>query len=907
VVVGESRTVLAVLGRRDRRLSEALSLHIPNGAVPGPGGLLGLELEFSLRSLRGDRVHFGSLLHRLALDGALLDPGDPNAYRCSWGGVVTSDGAEAEIATPPVLTRPGFTGQLHAWARTGEAELRRAVPGGIELYGYSAHVSAAMPAKLNDRVCRLYAQTFAADLMLLMDRIDSPGLLVRPRPGRTELCGEFIDDEPLAAAAAFVAGSIRACAAAVRRPSARAPLPPRLDVRLARAVHRYGWYVDRAAFGFDLHAVSRRALLPRTSGGTICAQSHLELAWAAARQALGQDAAVEDLQAAEAMVSGSRPLPAEQGQSSCAPGSERSGDVWFPRTATLVPTAPRLCSHVRPGFTIRPVAATWDFTVFEACGSTRRAYACIPRDSLPGFVGALEEGALDDAIVAYLAHSSHGRMLSAHQQTTRAGLYDMMGAPAELLAPERDPQTGRRESSERGAKHTLVRPGKRHRNGREAVPREPSRICPRAAAIGVATAVALAGAGVAAAVLIGGHNGQNGSAHMSFEPPALSFPTVSVNARSTRSVTLTNNGSSPATITRIRISGPARHDFSLAASLLGAAKRVGQAVPPATQEQACNGRVLHAQTCTITVVFTPSAPGSRTADLRIYFAAPLRPRDIALSGTGSIGPPPHVSVTDVSPASGPAAGGTPVTITGTGFTGATGVSFGGTAGTGVTVADSGTRITVTSPAGSGTVDVTVSTAAGGTSATSRADRFTYTAAPTVTGVSPPSGPAAGGTPVTITGTGFTAATGVSFGGTAGTGVTVADSGTRITVTSPAGSGTVDVTVTTAAGGTSATSRADRFTYTAAPTVTGVSPACGSAAGKDRVIVTGTGFTGATGVSFGGTAGTGVTVADSGTQITVTSPPGSGTVDVTVTTAAGDTSATSPADQFTYNGCSIVPR
>lgn len=99
--------------------------------------------------------------------------------------------------------------------------------------------------------------------MLLMDRIDSPGLLVRPRPGRTELCGEFLEDEPLAAVAAFVAGSTRACAAAVRRPGGRTALPPRLDVRLARAVHRYGWYVDRRAFGTDLHAAGRRGLTMR--------------------------------------------------------------------------------------------------------------------------------------------------------------------------------------------------------------------------------------------------------------------------------------------------------------------------------------------------------------------------------------------------------------------------------------------------------------------------------------------------------------------------------------------------------------------------------------------------------------------------------------------------------------------
>src|SRR5215469_6505970 len=339
-MAGEGRAVLQVPRRRDRRLSEELRQRVRGDVPPCPGGLLGLELEFRVQSGRGRLIHFGSLIHCLALDGAALDPGDPNAYRCSWGGVITSDGAEAEIATPPVRTRPGFTARLQGWARTGEAELRRAVPRGIGLDGYSAHFSAAMPARLNGRVCRLFAETFAADLMMLMDRIDSPGLLVRPRPGRTELCGEFIEHAPLAAAAAFVAGSTRACAAAIRRQPGRATLPPRLDVRLAPAVHRYGWYVDRAAFGTDLHAAGRRALLPRAAGGTISAQSHLELAWAAARQALAEDAAASDLQAAEAMVTGSLPLPAEQGRLDQAPGGQRDGDVRFPLEGAVVPDAP---------------------------------------------------------------------------------------------------------------------------------------------------------------------------------------------------------------------------------------------------------------------------------------------------------------------------------------------------------------------------------------------------------------------------------------------------------------------------------------------------------------------------------------------------------------------------------------
>ncbi len=175
--------------------------------------------------------------------------------------------------------------------------------------------------------------------------------------------------------------------------------------------------------------------------------------------------------------------------------------------------------------------------------------------------------------------------------------------------------------------------------------------------------------------------------------------------------------------------------------------------------------------------------------------------------------PPRV--TGLTLSSGPAAGGTSVTITGTGFTGATAVNFGATPATSYTV-DSDTSITAVSPAGSsGTVDVTVTTA-GGTSASSASDQFTFFAQPTVTGVSPASGPVTGWTPVTITGTGFTGATSVRFGGTQWYDFTV-DSDTSITATSPPAEAadTVHVTVTTL-GGTSTTSSADRFTYTPGP-------------------------------------------------------------------------------------------
>ena len=84
---------------------------------------------------------------------------------------------------------------------------------------------------------------------------------------------------------------------------------------------------------------------------------------------------------------------------------------------------------------------------------------------------------------------------------------------------------------------------------------------------------------------------------------------------------------------------------------------------------------------------------------------------------------PAPIVTGLSPTSGPTIGGNVVTISGTDFTGASAVRFGTNDGTHLVVVSAST-IKVTVPAGTGTVDVTVTTR-GGTSAKTPADRFTY--------------------------------------------------------------------------------------------------------------------------------------------------------------------------------------
>jgi hypothetical protein len=307
-------------------------------------------------------------------------------------------------------------------------------------------------------------------------------------------------------------------------------------------------------------------------------------------------------------------------------------------------------------------------------------------------------------------------------------------------------------------------------------------------------------------------------------------------------------------------------------------------------------------------------------------------------------------VDGLSQLSGPLAGGTGLTITGTGFTGATGVVFHFPGATDVTVpanASSDTSTTVTTPAtpagdlvGSTAVaDVEVVVAAGnGTTATSppttpgQIIQFTFQG-PAVGSLSQASGPLAGGTTVTVSGQGFTGTTAVIFRFADTTTLSVpasTSSDTSVTVTTPAVSAdelvtnqaVADVEVQVAAGGgmtaTSGATPPDQFAF-GGPSVSGVGPNKGPMQGGTQVTVSGSGFTGTTAVLFHLSDGTSLRVpasTGSDTSVTLATPAVSGdqlvndraVVDVEVeVAAAGATTATSPAtpgDQFTFDGPSV---
>ncbi|MEY3142913.1 MAG: hypothetical protein RLY21_1406, partial [Planctomycetota bacterium] len=241
------------------------------------------------------------------------------------------------------------------------------------------------------------------------------------------------------------------------------------------------------------------------------------------------------------------------------------------------------------------------------------------------------------------------------------------------------------------------------------------------------------------------------------------------------------------------------------------------------------------------------------------------------------------TVTAVSPATGPAAGGTAITITGTNFyNGATNaaVSIGGVPATNVTVVNS-TTITATTPAGAPGVGLVSVTTPSGTA--TLASGFTYLAAPTVTAVTPNSGSTAGGTAIQISGSGFVSPSTVTIGGASSTSVTVV-SGELIVALTPTGTaGAATVSVTNAGG---SASLPNAFTYVAPPTISAVTPNQGPTAGGTTVIITGSGFFVPATVTIGGVAATSVQVLSSSTLTAVTPAGAAGSANVSVTTPFG---------------------
>ncbi|MGO9457588.1 MAG: carboxypeptidase regulatory-like domain-containing protein [Acidimicrobiales bacterium] len=244
-------------------------------------------------------------------------------------------------------------------------------------------------------------------------------------------------------------------------------------------------------------------------------------------------------------------------------------------------------------------------------------------------------------------------------------------------------------------------------------------------------------------------------------------------------------------------------------------------------------------------------------------------------------PPP--TLTKLTPASGAAAGGTAVTITGTHLLSASKVTFGTTTAASYTVTNATTIKAVTKAHAAGKVKVFVTTP-GGTATTTG---FTFVPAPTISSLTPSKGPASGGTSVTITGTHFTGASKVTFGTTTAASYTVTSATMIKAKTKAHAPGTVQISVTTVGG--TATS-VPKFTFIPAPTIVSFTPSKGPASGGTTVTITGTHLTGTSSVKFGTT--TAASFTNTGTSMikAVTRAHSATTVKITLTTVGGTTTS-----------------
>lgn len=268
---------------------------------------VGIEYEFEVHH-GTSAIDFPRLMVKLDVPGVAADPCDPRAHRTSTG-VITADGREAEIATPPITIRTGFAVAAVESAERATAQLQAVLPPGYHLVGVSTHINVSWNVRRDAVLARRWAAVFAPALMLLLDRPTSPGLLVRPRPGRLELGGEYCTGARLAAAVAFAAASVRAIQTE-RHPCRSLAV----DVQIVPAVARFGWYVDRSAFGSDLYADGRNCRLTRSGGEHVTAGAHLADVIDALSDHFRQLGAEPELDALRRTVAAQAPLPEPVGR-----------------------------------------------------------------------------------------------------------------------------------------------------------------------------------------------------------------------------------------------------------------------------------------------------------------------------------------------------------------------------------------------------------------------------------------------------------------------------------------------------------------------------------------------------------------------------------------------------------------
>jgi hypothetical protein len=265
------------------------------------------------------------------------------------------------------------------------------------------------------------------------------------------------------------------------------------------------------------------------------------------------------------------------------------------------------------------------------------------------------------------------------------------------------------------------------------------------------------------------------------------------------------------------------------------------------------------------------------------------------------------TVTSLGQGNGPPTGGQMLQINGTGFRSHADLSASiNGVPCGATVFVSATQVTCLTPAGTGGPHVVSVENGDGQLGASATELYTYSNAPSISNVSPPFGPSAGGQTVRINGSGFIAGGGLtaSINGTP-CGSTTWVSATQLDCVTPSGSG-ASVTVAVQNPDLQSGSASAAFSYVTAPTVTSVGLGFGPISGGASLTINGTGFRNFPGlIARVNNVACMSTIFVSATQLTCLTPGGSAGGPYAVSVTNADAQVGSLSSAYAYAAAPTV--
>jgi hypothetical protein len=369
--------------------SEVLREFVLSACAPR---VVGVEREYTVHDADGV-IDGRALWPELRALGAAIDPSDVNARRGPWGGAVTLDGAEMEVATPPFPLVSGVTGNLLTSASAGQRYLGDRLPSGNYLKGYSTHLNVEVDDAIGKPLARLIATRLALPLMLVIDRRHSPGVLVRPRHGRLEIGGEFLAGRQLKSATVMAVATVMLGERALRDRSLRRTFRSTPRLVPDRAVERYGWFAGRGGFGCDLYAAGASTRL-RLHRASIEARSLLAAHWERARPFAEQVLAERELLLVDRQIDGDDPLPLEVPIDVDHEGDCAAQQPLRVEQPTFTDRSRSYAERHRDNMTVSVTAATWWRASIEIRYCDRTRWLIIPGRALDAMLDALDDDRL---------------------------------------------------------------------------------------------------------------------------------------------------------------------------------------------------------------------------------------------------------------------------------------------------------------------------------------------------------------------------------------------------------------------------------------------------------------------------------------------------------------------------------